>query len=53
MVGKYKYWLQFKIINLGIQMLPLELRNETLIRNCMKTGHIKVNGVKKERLENN
>jgi len=46
MIGKYKYWLQFKIINLGIRMLPKEYRNETLIKNCMKTGHIKVDRVK-------
>jgi hypothetical protein len=42
MLGKYKYWLQFKIINLGISLLPENLRTETLITNCIKTGHIKV-----------
>lgn len=41
-IGKYKYWLQFKIINIGISMLPEEFRTETLIKKCMKTGHIKV-----------
>lgn len=42
MFGRYKYWLQFKIINFGILLLPEEFRTETLISNCMKTGHIKV-----------
>lgn len=51
MFGKHKYWLQFKIINLGISMLPVELRNETLIKNCMKTGHIKVTKEKQKILQ--
>ena len=42
MFGRYKYWLQFKIINFGIWLLPEEFRTEKLISNCMKTGHIKV-----------
>ena len=46
MFGKYKFWLQFKIINLGISMLPKEYRNEKLIQKCMKTGAIKVDRVK-------
>jgi len=41
-MGKYRYWIQFKIINIGISLLPKEFRNDLFIRNCMKTGHIKV-----------
>ena len=41
-LGKYQYWLQFKLINLGIRMLPESWRNKTFIENCMKTGHIEV-----------
>lgn len=42
MFGRYKYWLQFKIINFGISLLPKNYQTETLITNCIKTGHIKV-----------
>lgn len=39
-IGGYR--LQFKIINIGIRLLPEEYRTERLIRNAMKTGHIQV-----------
>ena len=30
------------LINVGIRVLPKEFRNERLIKNMMKTGHIKI-----------
>ena len=42
MPSKYQNWIQFKLINFGIALLPQEFRNERFIRSCMKTGHIKV-----------
>jgi len=45
MIGRYKHWLPFALINMGIRLLPRELRNTRMITNCMTTGHIKVNEV--------
>jgi hypothetical protein len=42
MFGRYKYWLPYKVINLGIALLPKKFQTESLIQNSMKTGHIKV-----------
>jgi hypothetical protein len=42
MFGRYKYWLPYKVINLGIALLPKEFQTETLIKSSIKSGHIKV-----------
>lgn len=52
MLGKYEHWLAFKLINLGITLLPEHFKTETLISNCMKTGHIKVNKDKNKPINN-
>ena len=44
MVGKYKYWLQFKLINLGVSLLPEDMRTQCFLINCLKTKHINLKG---------
>ncbi len=51
MFDSLKNRIAFWFINFGIGILSPEFRTEKLIRNAMKTGHIKVSNVSDSSLE--
>lgn len=42
MIGNYKYYFQFFLINLGIKLLPKDIVSKKFINNCMDSKMIKI-----------